>query len=65
MISANAPKKGANKRIKKPDTIIRKIKEIEDPKEFISNKLKEENVGSEKDVETMPGAKLIGLIRQE
>ena len=54
-----------SKRIKKPDTIIRKIKEIEDPKEFIRNKLKEENVGLEKDIETMPGAKLIGLIRQE
>ena len=54
-----------SKRIKKPDTILRKINEMEDPKEFIKNKLKEENVRAEQDIETMSGAKLVHLLRQE
>ena len=54
-----------SKRIKKPDTILRKINEMEDPKEFIKNKLKEENVRAEQDIKTMSGAKLVHLLRQE
>ncbi len=49
----------------KGEAILRKIKEMEDPKEFIKNKMKEENIEAEKHVETMSGANLVKLLRKE